>query len=113
MRKTRLYFTFLAIVLITAGAIYLVLPFGSKINLQPIKINYNQPYNLRLGLDLQGGSQLIYEADLKDIPGDAQADAMSSARDVIERRVNAFGVSEPVVQVSGSNRIIIELPGVK
>ena len=113
MRKSRLYFTFLAIVLITAAAVYLVLPFGSKINFQPIKINYNKPYNLKLGLDLQGGSQLVYEADLKDIPSEAQGDAMASARDVIERRVNAFGVSEPVVQVSGANRIIVELPGVK
>jgi preprotein translocase subunit SecD len=56
---------------------------------------------------------LVYQADLKDIQPEFRADAMNSARDVIERRVNAFGVSEPVVQVSGTERIIIELPGVK
>ena len=101
------------IVLVAAGAVYLVIPQGSKINLKPIKINYEKPFDLKLGLDLQGGTHLVYEGDLKDIPSDAQSDAMASARDVIERRVNAFGVSEPLVQVSGSNRIIIELPGVK
>jgi preprotein translocase subunit SecD len=50
---------------------------------------------------------------MKDVPFDAQSDALASARDVIERRVNAFGVGEPLVQVSGNNRIIAELPGVK
>ena len=71
----------------------------------------------RLGLDLQGGTQLVYEADVNNIP---EADRMSSlegVRDVIERRVNAFGVAEPVIQVnktiSGKYRIIAELAGVK
>ena len=89
------------------------IPTGSKINLKPIKINYDQPFKLKLGLDLQGGTHLVYEGDLKNIPNEAQGDAMNSARDVIERRVNGFGVSEPLVQVSGSNRIIVELPGIK
>ncbi len=111
MRKSRLYIAFVGIILLTAAAVYLSVPAG-KINLKPIKINY-QPANLKLGLDLQGGTHLVYEGDLKDIPSEAQRDAMASARDVIERRVNAFGVSEPLVQVSGANRIIVELPGVK
>lgn len=112
MRKG-LYLKFLVIVLLTAGAVYLALPGGSKISLKPLGINYEKRFDLKLGLDLQGGSQLVYQADFKDIEAGAQADALSSARDVIERRVNAFGVSEPLVQVSGSDRIIIELPGVK
>ncbi len=73
------------------------------------------PFNL--GLDLQGGTQLVYEANVTNIPEADRAGAMESARDVIERRVNAFGVSEPVVQVNkGSNgeyRIIAELAGIK
>lgn len=101
------------ILLLTAAAVFLVIPSGSKINLKPVKINYEKAYKLKLGLDLQGGTHLVYEGNLKDIPSDAQADAMASARDVIERRVNGFGVSEPLVQVSGSNRIIVELPGIK
>src|SRR3989344_6144700 len=113
MSKRRLYITFLFIVLLTAGVVYLDIPKGSKINLKPLKINFERPYNLKFGLDLQGGTYLVYEGDLTTIPGEARSDAMNSARDVIERRVNAFGVSEPVVQVSGDNRLIVELPGIK
>jgi len=112
MRKG-LYFKLFLLILLAAVATYVALPQGSKISLKPLKINYEKRFDLKLGLDLQGGSQLIYQADFKDIEADAQADALSSARDVIERRVNAFGVSEPLVQVSGSDRLIIELPGVK
>jgi len=70
----------------------------------------------RLGLDLQGGTHLVYEADTSEIEGRDEADAVDGVRDVIERRVNAFGVAEPVVQVNkakGSWRIIVELAGVQ
>lgn len=63
-----------------------------------------------LGLDLQGGVSLIYQADLSTV-ADKTA-AMSGLRDVIERRVNMFGVSEPVVQIVGTDRLSVELPGV-
>jgi len=63
-----------------------------------------------LGLDLQGGVQLVYQADLSGI--EDQSGAMSGLRDVIERRINLFGVSEPVVQIQGQNRLLVELPGV-
>jgi len=70
-----------------------------------------------LGLDLQGGTHLVYEADVANIPEADRASAMEAARDVIERRVNAFGVSEPIVQVNkginGEYRIIAELAGIK
>lgn len=69
----------------------------------------------RLGLDLQGGAHLTYEVDAKGVPSSERDDAVSGARDVIERRVNAMGVSEPLVQtnVSGdTHRIIVDLPGV-
>lgn len=105
MNRKGLYFKFLLILILTAAAGYMVYPSGGKIG--------SREYNLKLGLDLQGGTHLVYEGDLKDIPGEARADAMNSARDVIERRVNAFGVSEPLVQVSGNDRLIVELPGVK
>lgn len=70
----------------------------------------------RLGLDLQGGTELIYEADVTKAEGVKPADAMASVRDVIERRVNIFGVSEPVVEVNkagNSWRLNVELAGVK
>ncbi len=73
------------------------------------------PYSL--GLDLQGGAHLVYSADVSTIASADQADAMESVRDVIENRVNAFGVSEPLVQVNksanGDYRIIAELAGIK
>ena len=67
-----------------------------------------------LGLDLQGGTHLVYEADTSSVTG-GEKDAMDSLRDVIERRVNLYGVSEPVVQTekSGdSHRLVVELAGV-
>lgn len=67
------------------------------------------------GLDLAGGSHVVLEADMSDItPGDRAA-ALESAKEVIDRRVNFFGVTEPVVQTSvtgESHRIIVEMPGV-
>jgi len=70
----------------------------------------------KFGLDLQGGTHLVYEADLSKVKGLSSASAMSAVRDVIERRVNLYGISEPVVQVAkvGNDwRLIVELAGVK
>lgn len=111
--KLKLASAFLGIMLVAAAAFWVVYPKGSRINLNKIKIPYSQDFKIRLGLDLQGGSHLVYQADFKDVAKADQAEALSSIRDVIERRVNSFGVSEPQVQVSGSDRIIIELPGIK
>lgn len=72
------------------------------------------PY--RLGLDIQGGTHLVYQADLEKIDSSEYANAMDSVRDVIERRVNLFGVAEPLVQVERSGgewRLIVELAGIK
>ena len=70
-----------------------------------------------LGLDLLGGTQLTYEADVSAISSDKKGDAVEGVRDVIERRINVFGVSEPNVQInrtsSGDYRIIVELAGIK
>jgi len=63
-----------------------------------------------LGLDLQGGASLVYQADLSTVTD--KSAAMSGLRDVIERRVNMFGVSEPVVEIQGTDRLLVELPGV-
>lgn len=67
-----------------------------------------------LGLDLRGGTHLVYEADTSSVAGE-EDESMESLRDVIERRVNLYGVSEPVVQTeqSGdSHRLVVELAGV-
>ena len=70
---------------------------------------WSRPYVL--GLDLQGGVNLTYQADLSTV--EDKSEAMSGLRDVIERRVNLFGVSEPVVQIQGEDRLMVSLPGVK
>jgi protein-export membrane protein SecD len=69
-----------------------------------------------LGLDLQGGAHLIYEADVRAIAANERATSVEGVRDVIERRVNGIGVGEPSIQTTkvGDNyRIIVELPGIK
>lgn len=69
----------------------------------------------RLGLDLQGGTHLVYRTDTSQIASDEIDEAMAGLRDVIERRVNFFGVTEPVIQISksgGENRLLVELAGV-
>ncbi len=77
-------------------------------------------YPFKLGLDLAGGSHLVYEADVTKLNPAEVPQLMGVLRAVIEKRVNAFGVSEPVVQVERSSfvseqqseRLVIELPGV-
>ncbi|MCI5108267.1 MAG: protein translocase subunit SecD [Candidatus Pacebacteria bacterium] len=78
-------------------------------------------FPFRYGLDLAGGTELIYEADTSNIQEGEVETSMQTLRDVIERRVNLFGVSEPVIQVEkasifsgggSDNRLVVELPGI-
>ncbi|HEY4484060.1 MAG TPA: protein translocase subunit SecD [Candidatus Paceibacterota bacterium] len=73
----------------------------------------------KLGLDLSGGTHLVYKADVSDVAEGSVSEAMTALKEVIERRINVFGVSEPLIQVEqvglGSNahhKLIVELPGV-
>jgi preprotein translocase subunit SecD len=78
-------------------------------------ITFTNKFNLKLGLDLAGGSHLVFEADTSKISAEKKEEAISGVRDIIERRVNLFGISEPTVQTSkynGNERIIVELPGI-
>lgn len=69
--------------------------------------------NLKLGLDLRGGSQLLLQAQpTKDVPK-ITPEVMASVETIINNRVNSLGVSETVVQKAGKDRLIVELPGVK
>jgi preprotein translocase subunit SecD len=76
-------------------------------------------FAFKLGLDLSGGTALVYNADTSKVPTAQVADAMNALQTVIERRVNAFGVGEPVVETqqagalgNGNYRLLVELPGV-
>ncbi len=112
MKRRNVWITFALVLLLTAAAGYVSLPGTPNLKLGKLTKNFD----LRLGLDLQGGTSLTYTADVSKIDAADQADAVNAARDVIEERVNAFGVSEPVVQtnrVGNEYRIIVELAGVK
>lgn len=102
----------LGIALIALSAAWIVWPHGSRINLQKLGINYSKDFSTHLGLDLKGGSHLVYKADFSKISTSDKSAALNSVRDTIERRVNSFGVSEPVVQVQGSDQIVVDLPGI-
>jgi preprotein translocase subunit SecD len=70
---------------------------------------------MTLGLDLQGGSRITLQADVSGLAGvsDSQiSEGLDTAKQIVEKRVNPFGVSEASVQRSGTDRLIVELPGV-
>ena len=88
------------------------------------EIEYNQfvrggdtPLGLSLGLDLQGGSHLVYEAALRDSETDelmeVTDDQMQSLVRTIERRINSSGLGEPIIQILGNNRLLVQLPGIR
>src|SRR5262245_16899728 len=69
----------------------------------------------RLGLDLVGGTHLVYEVDLSQVPQADRPSVLNGLRDVIERRVNLFGVSEPQVYIAQSGeqaQLIADLAGI-
>ncbi len=76
--------------------------------------SYLDKFKINLGLDLQGGLHLEYEMDLSQVPDDKKKDAIDAVQAVVERRVNAYGVGEPVVQHAKrgeQNFLIVEFPG--
>ena len=120
MWKTRI--GALLLLIIGAGVGYFI--YASEPKLHEGKTVYGQAFSekfpFKLGLDLSGGVQLVYQADVTSVKPAEVKDAMDSLRDVIERRINTFGVSEPIVQVEEKGgitgpveeRLIVELPGV-
>lgn len=97
MRRQRDIVWLIFIVILVAGAVWVIT---------------NPRFPIRYGLDLQGGLQVLMEAD---VPEDQEVtqDAMNTARQIVDRRVNAIGVTEPLVQVEGGRRILVELPGIE
>ena len=111
--KRKTLFNFLLIIILAAVTAYVVYPKNQGIKIQDYGIDYSNDLKFRLGLDLQGGTHLVYQSDLSQIEENEKATALEGVRDVIERRVNAFGVSEPVVQTTQKDRLIVELAGIK
>jgi preprotein translocase subunit SecD len=81
----------------------------------PLDRNVFGREGLSLGLDLEGGSYLVYQADLSQAEPGSEAAIMEGVKGVIERRINALGISEPVIEIQrqeGSYSIGIQLPGI-
>jgi len=72
-----------------------------------------QANSINLGLDLKGGMHLVLEVDMSKLTDNEKKDALDRALEVIRNRIDQFGVSEPLIQKQGSNRIIVELPGLQ
>ena len=106
--------SFIAISLLAVVAIYLVAPFphpewlSGLLLWRPAEM---RTFDFQLGLDLRGGIQVLLVADLEEGQG-PEPGAMETARRIIENRVNALGLTEPIVQVQGTDRIVVEIPGV-
>ncbi|MDO8667813.1 MAG: peptidylprolyl isomerase [bacterium] len=117
--RGKIWWTFVGIILLVLATS--LVDFGSYYNRAVDKFKAPFPkvkeMPFRLGLDLQGGTQLTYQADVSAIATADKGNAVEGVRDVIERRINIFGVSEPNVQINrtsgGDYRIIVELAGIK
>ena len=93
------------ILVITVIAAFFVVPLGLGKNVMP----------WRLGLDLVGGAHLVYEVDMRGVSTGDRESVAAGLRDVIEKRVNLFGVSEPQVfsaKSGQSHRLVVELAGI-
>ena len=87
---------FALIAIVTGYCLYAMLPLREKI---------------RLGLDLKGGTSFLLKMDLEKIDQAGHAAAVEQAIKIIEKRVNTFGVAEPIIQRIGADRILVQLPG--
>jgi len=115
-QNKKLWLKFIGIIFLLGLALLVDYPKGPDININRWRVNIDRKIKLHLGLDLQGGTRLVYQADLSNIKPEEYDQAVSGVRDVLERRVNTFGVNEPIIQtakVGGDYRVIIELPGIK
>ncbi|OIN89074.1 protein-export membrane protein SecD [Candidatus Berkelbacteria bacterium CG1_02_42_45] len=101
MRRTWIIFVFIVIIL--ALSIVIDIPKGPKIFGREIKTH--------LGLDLQGGTELIYQADLSK--SDNKSKDLTNLMNIFRQRIDRLGVAEPAIQQQGSDQVLIQLPGVK
>ncbi len=102
----------MVIIILTAFAIWVVWPNNPGLHIHFGPVNIDRDIRVHRGLDLQGGMQVVLQAD----PPAGQAvdsDALATAKGIVESRVNALGVTEPLVQLAGPDRIVVELPGIQ
>lgn len=119
MNRTAIGAFFLVVFVVGAGILSFPKEWNGAMVAMKEKVGFHLPYvpenDFTLGLDLKGGAHLVYEADMTSIDEAERETALGGVRDVVERRVNAFGVAEPIVQTNiadGHYRVLVDLPGV-
>ncbi|MBM3282668.1 protein translocase subunit SecD [Candidatus Gottesmanbacteria bacterium] len=131
MRRNRLLLSLIIFIAIVSAVVDLPSNFPIKFTVGSIKIDQTirrpdidwtiGPFTLkknldaRYGLDLAGGTHLVLEADMSKIDSSDRESAFAGAKNVVERRVNLYGLTEPIVQqskIGGSYRVIVEIPGI-
>lgn len=133
MRKQKLFGRLLTIAVISLLSLYISLPRKIPVNLGVVEwrlektfslpgiewklgpLSFSRDLEIKQGLDLKGGTQIVLEAQVQDVPESERAAALESARAVIARRIDLYGISESVVQTAKNDqayRLIVELPGV-
>jgi protein-export membrane protein SecD len=122
-QKTRSYLTLLIIFLIVASLWYLYpsIRLWSMSEAQKQTLRTTEPQDLvdlekkalNLGLDLKGGMHVVLQVDKSKLKEDERRDAVDRALEIIRNRVDQFGVTEPLIQKQGGERIIVELPGLQ
>ena len=121
MKKKSLTKSLFLVFFLTAIAAFIALPDKiGNFNKPPIDFYFlgnhiHKNYQLRKGLDIQGGMQVILAAQMDDIAVEDRATALESAREIIARRVDLYGISEASIQTSQKDdqyRLIIESPGI-
>jgi preprotein translocase subunit SecD len=132
MRKKRILLWLIVFLTIVSAVIDIPKDFTIKFSLGKFKVEkkisgpdldfslgslrIKREFNLKQGLDLAGGTHIVFQAEMKDVPEQDRSSALEAAKSNIERRVNFFGVSEPTIQTSKTGedfRLIVELSGVK
>ena len=101
----------IVIVIVAAAAVWVSLPSNPGIHLKLGDRQIDYDIYVHQGLDLQGGMEVLLEA----VPVEGEtitAESMESVRAIVENRVNGLGVTEPIVQAVGTNRILVQLPGI-
>ena len=101
----------LLIVAIGLVALYVDMPGSHFMVLSTVDGGLNQQLETKLGLDLQGGFEIMYGAVTPAGASAPTSAQMETIRSIMERRVNSTGVSEPIVETVGNNEILVQVPG--
>ncbi|NOZ05690.1 MAG: protein translocase subunit SecD [Chloroflexi bacterium] len=102
----------ISIIILAAISIWIDMPSNPGLHLTVGPLKIDREIKVYQGLDLQGGLQVMLEADVPSTET-LDPDAMLAARGIIEQRINGLGVSEPLIQAQGDKRILVELPGLR